>query len=427
MKIDKKLYGTVIGNVMEFYDFTIYAYLAAQIGKSFFPAESSFVAMLLTLSIFAGGYLTRPLGSLFFGYIGDRNGRKSALMMSVGMVTLTTILIGLLPGYSMIGIAAPVLLLLLRLVQGFSVSGEEGGAAVYMFESENFKKKGLVGSYIMASILAGVLLGSFVCLLISSLLSSEQLSQWGWRIPFILSLPLGIVSLVLRLKLAETEVFTKAKKQKQLIKNPAISIFNKGNIKQLLVSVVVVASYAVTTSILIVYMPHFLVQSLKYTESQALAIETFGIIIATALLPFFGKLSDKVGYFQIARISLLLLAIFSPIMFYSFASSRYIELIILIAVFSTLISMFASSVFAIIVKLFPLNVRYTGTSLSFNLSITLFSGSAPLVIISLSKATGLDYIAGLYLCGFTLISLAIICMTEKSMMAKSKELIHERA
>ena len=400
----KALLGTLVGNVMEFYDFTIYAFMAVQISTLFFPNESKFISIILTFSVFAGGYLTRPFGAVLYGYIGDKVGRKKALLISIGLITTSTSLMAILPTYQIVGVFAPLALVLLRLLQGFSVSGEEGGTAVFLFEANNFKHQEIIGSYILSSVLAGVLLGSVVCMAVTNIFSQKELYEIGWRIPFLLSLPIGILAYIMRLNLLDSEAFSKAKAKGKLLKNPTKSIFQTHKSK-LIAALLMVSSFAVPTSVFIVYMPQLLINDLGYSQRYALLISTIGIALITFLIPIFGWVCQKTNKNKFMIAGLLLMMITAPFVFFVVVKGYHVPSLVALLWLAILISMLSAPLFSFIVSIFPLNVRYSGVSISFNLSEMLFSGSAPLIIVFLAEKLKIQWMAGLYLSFFSLVSI----------------------
>ncbi|OGO93781.1 MAG: hypothetical protein A3F41_06775 [Coxiella sp. RIFCSPHIGHO2_12_FULL_44_14] len=410
MKIEKSLIGTLSGNVLVFYDFTIYALFASQISKNFFPTKSE-ISIRLTFIVLAGGYIMRPLGAVVFGYIGDKLGRRKALASSIILITVSTFLIGLLPNYQMIGILAPILLVLLRFFQGFSVSGEEGGAAVFITEANQFQRIGFNGSMILSSVLFGVLLGSIICWLITVSFSDVFLSQWGWRIPFVMAIIFGMIALPLRLNLPEPLAFKKILALKQLSKNPVGQLFFNHR-KSVIASTFLVASFAVSTSIYIVYLPHFLMNNMNLTLNKTLILLTIGILLMTLLIPIFGNLSDKLGHNTILFWSLVSLIVLGLTLSQSMKPNIYFISVIMV-ILSVVISGIAGPLFALIVSLFPTSIRYSGVSITFNLSETLFAGTTPIVIISLSYFINYTVAIGIYLSAFALLSLVSLMWTTK--------------
>ena len=191
--------AAALGNAMEWFDFGVYSYLAVTIGKVFFPGGSPAAQLIATFGAFAAAFLVRPIGGLFFGPLGDRIGRQKVLAITMIMMAIGTFCIGLIPGYNSIGIAAPLLLLLARLVQGFSTGGEYGGAATFIAEYSTDKRRGFMGSWLEFGTLGGYLLGAGLVTALTAMLSADQLLSWGWRIPFFIAAPLGLFGLYIRL------------------------------------------------------------------------------------------------------------------------------------------------------------------------------------------------------------------------------------
>lgn len=215
--LKKTVFGAAIGNLIEWFDYATYGYLATVIAAVFFAPGNKTAALLSTFAVFAVSFVVRPLGGVIWGYYGDRLGRKKILVLTVIIMSIATFSIGLIPGYASIGLFAPLLLLICRLIQGFSASGEYAGAAAFIAEHAPDKKRGLLVSMVPASTAAGLVLGAIVASLLEFNLSPEALQSWGWRIPFLLSGPLGIFALFIRLKLEDPEIFKEMEKEE---KNP---------------------------------------------------------------------------------------------------------------------------------------------------------------------------------------------------------------
>lgn len=392
---NKKMIAVLVGNTMQFYDFTIYAFMATQISKEFFNFDKDFLSYLAVFCVFAGGYLTRPFGAVLFGYIGDRVGRGKVLSITIMFSALTTFLIGIIPGYQLIGFVSPVVLVALRLAQGLAVSGEEGGAVVLLFEEGSFKYKGLIGSIVLSSVLLGVLLGMIVCLITGQMASNGLIGSWGWRLPFILSFPLGVLGIYLRGIFVNSSQFELARNEGLVIKNPTSHLF-KAHIWTVLYGVSIVSIYSVMTSVLIVHLPFFLEARLHYSHESALLVLMFGISLIIILTPMFGKLCDKFNPVRIHAQFSLLTALISPVLFYYLPLEGSFFTIISIGIFSIITAVISSTLFSILVGRFPFGVRCSGVSLAFNLSVTIFSSSTPVMLLFLENYLGSDRIIGFY-------------------------------
>lgn len=391
--MNKKYIGALVGNIMQFYDFTIYAFLTHEISACFFEVKEKFIAHFIVLSIFAIGYFTRPLGALLFGYLGDRKGRSRALSKTIILSTASTFLIGITPGYQTLGYAAPIALILLRLLQGLSVSGEEGGAVVLLFEKNAFKNQGLLGALILSSVLVGVVLGIFVCAGTSYLLDHHWVGDWGWRIPFLLSLPMGIFSIAMRFYLNDFELFNKAKTH-QIVESKVVRGLFQNHAWALAYGLGLVAIYSITTSLLIVHLPYYLTIKLQMTREVGLLAIGLSLLFITMMTPVIGRYIDRFDSVKVYGVGALGVILFSPIFFFMLANGYFVVGAILI--FSCWIAILSAALFSLLVRLFPFGVRYSGVSIVFNTSITIFSSTTPLVLMALEGFSLNPILPGLY-------------------------------
>lgn len=394
MKNFNRIIGTLIGNTMEFYDFTVYAFLISYISKEFFRFDNPSLSYIVVFGVFASGYLTRPLGALLFGYIGDRQGRSKALSISIIISTIATFSIGLIPGYHQIGFLAPLILIGLRLLQGLAVSGE-GGAIVLLFEKYSFQDRGLIGGAVLASTLGGVILGSMVCALTSWLITSTQINSLIWRLPFLLSLPLGIIAIVLRYLLNDFHLFQLAEQHDLTIRQPIRSLM-KSYSRAILYSVSTVSLYSLTTSTLIIHFPYLLTEKLGVSNYSSLLILTMLLSIVAIATPIFGRLLSAYNPERIYRNTALLLMIVTPLWFYCMSIGNMPYILWMALFFSLLVAALSSTLFPIFVGVFPFGVRYSGVAFSFNLSITLFSSTTPMVMLFLENHFNNLMFAGSY-------------------------------
>lgn len=401
--MNKKYAGALVGNVMQFYDFTIYAFLTHEISACFFDVKDKFIAHFIVLSIFASGYFTRPLGSLLFGYLGDRKGRSRALSKTIILSTASTFLIGILPGYQTLGYVAPIILIILRLLQGLSVSGEEGGAVVLLFEKNAFKHRGLLGALILSSVLLGVILGIFVCTGASYLLAHHRVGAWGWRIPFLLSLPIGIFSIVVRFYLNDFKLFDAAKKH-HVIESMVIRRLFHDHSWALIYGICLVAIYSVTTSLLIVHLPYYLTVNLQMTRENGLLIVGMALLFIAIITPVIGQYTERFNPMMVYVVGSLGVILCSPILFFILAKGYFLTGAIFI--FSCFIAILSAALFSLLVGLFPFGVRYSGVSIAFNTSITIFSSTTPLVLMTLEKVSQSAISPGIYVSVISLLMLS---------------------
>jgi len=392
--LNKPVIGSLIGNIMEFYDFVIYGYLSVYLSSNFFPSDSKIISLLVTFGVFAGGYIVRPLGALLFGYIGDVRGRKPALLYSIILMSFSTLFMGIIPSHKQIGILAPVTLTGLRLLQGLAVSGEQGGIVVYISEYFKMQKIGFISSLIFSSILLGVLLGCLAVVVCQSILSEQIMYSWGWRVPFCSSSVLGLISLKLRLDSAESPLFRC--KEKVSIYQPAQELITNNLsscIKMFLLSI----TFSVVMSFHNVYLPVFYSSLLSLGPNKAMLIISSGILLISVLSPMIGCCSEKIGYTQTSYTGCLMLLVLGFPLFCCLQQGSLNSIILAEAAFAIIITLISAPMYAVFVQSFPKTSRYTGVSIVYNLGMSIFASLTPLIAIGLSKAGNLKYLTGVFL------------------------------
>ena len=421
MFVNKRYLGALVGNTMQFYDFTIYAFLTTEISQAFFNFQNKFLSYFVVFSIFASGYLARPLGSLIFGYFGDKKGRSNALSKTIIISAMATFAIGILPNYQSIGLLAPIMLILLRLIQGLAVSGEEGGAVVLLFERYAFKHKGVIGASVLSSVLVGVILGIVVCSTTSHLISSHSIGAWAWRLPFILSLPLGIAAIFLRFYLNDFRLFAIAEQNNALVQQPTRTLF-RNHSRALLYGFFIVAIYSMTTSLLIVHMPYYLNVHLHFSHDVSLMMVAVAILLIAGLMPLVGKYCDLFNPESVYRFGTLGVIALSPLLFYALSLHQLYFIMTVMLIYAGLIACISSAIFSILVGLFPFGVRYSGVSLAFNLGVTVFSSSTPLALMSVEKYYASSVAPGIYMSLCAVLALMIShCLKKKISVLRFNE------
>jgi MFS transporter, MHS family, proline/betaine transporter len=408
--------ATAIGNLVEWYEYGIYSYTAAIIGAQFFPEESSSVALLYGFAVFAISFFFRPLGGIIFGSIGDRLGRKKILVVTIMMMSLATAIIGVIPNYESIGFIAPLLLIVMRMIQGLAAGGEYTGASVFMNESAPNSRRGLFTSLLESGSLLGYILGSVFVAILTSTLSSDQMAAWGWRIPFICSLPLALVGMYVRTKIDDTPTFIKMKKENDLSKYPLKEMFSTAR-KPLAISFLVVAFANGAYYTLLTYLPSYFETQVGLTTMESLMVTTSGMVLMMILFPIFGMLADRYGRIKFLLLSALL-AIFTAIPIMAFVSSGssvgplvgFFALGVIVAIF---IGVFPST----LPLLFPNRVRNTAYGISYNVSTAIFGGGAPFIITSLQTASGNKLMPAFYLIVTALLAIVAMIFLPKSMKA----------
>ncbi len=367
-----------IGGGLEVYDFTIYVFFAPILGALFFPANNNLVTLLNTFAVFAIGYFARPLGAIVFGHFGDKLGRKKGMLFSITVMAVSTMGIGLLPSYATIGVMAPILLVILRFLQGFAVGGDLPGAITFVAEYADAEKRGLYCSFVYCAVNTGLLLASLMGGLLTLLLSHEQLVTWGWRVAFLLGLVIGIVGFYLRKKVSETPYFNRLEQTRDIIKFPLLHLF-KVHTKQLLQSLGLVWLFAVIVAQIFLYMPSYLNTINHVKLSTALIINSVNIFIFSLCIPIIGYLSDKVGRKPVILVTAILFIIFTYPLYTLLINPNLIIEIIALFCFGILSAGVVGTVPVSLSEMFPTHVRYSGVAIAYNVGFALFAGLAPMI------------------------------------------------
>ncbi|WP_342220482.1 MFS transporter [Rickettsiella endosymbiont of Miltochrista miniata] len=407
----KLIFSACIGTILEWYDFSLYAYLAGIFAQIFFRSSPS-VGLLLSYSVFAMGYLARPFGAALFGYIGDTQGRKKALSLSVLLMAIATCGIGLLPDYAAIGISAAFLLLFFRLLQGIAVGGEAFGSACFIVESIPSNKTGFYSSLIWASSVIGLLFGSLIVFLLFISFRGPALYSFAWRLPFFLAAISGLIAYYIRTRTAETPEFQHLYAQCLIEKFPLKTIFvaHKLLIGQLMGLYLL---SALITYLVFIFMPVYFTDILGHSRVHAHALNTMILILLIMLDIFFGWLSDKVGRKPLMLIGASGLTCFSYPLYVMIAQGSFFAVIIAQIVLTLLAASFQGPLMALTLDLIPVAVRYTLGSLSYNLAYSIFGGTAPLLAIYLITKTSNVAIPGLYLAMGAVVAVGMLIKIKK--------------
>lgn len=373
----KVLLGCSMGNLFEWYDFIVYAQLAPILSQLFFPVHNKILAVTLTLVIFAIGYIVRPLGGLYFGYLGDKYGRKKAMIASIMLIAFPSVGIFLLPTYAHIGYFAIFLLLFFRLLQGFSIGGELPGLIIYFAELSPNATRGFYTSLTGLIPGFGILLATGVMMFLNILYTHQQILSWAWRLPFFISVLLIVLGFYLRVTLVETTVFNQVKDRlvhpiKHVFQHEKLTMF-----KMLVFTTSVAISYYTFNVFLTVYLTSFL----NIAFGKAAQISLFGVVVYILLTPIFGKLVDRLGRKKQSILTCIGLIIFSyPI--YALFNTKIMQLMLLGQfIFAALLSAYASVCSVYLCEQVGTKARYTALALPQNLAFAIFGGTAPLVNI----------------------------------------------
>lgn len=394
--------AAVIGNILEWYDFSVYAFVATIIAKRFFPAGDEIAALLSTFAAFGIGFLARPLGGIVIGRLADRRGRKLALILTIFMMAAGTVGIGLIPGYETLGWMAPALLVLARLLQGFSTGGEWGGSTSFIVEWAPVNRRGLFGSIHQASVSTGLLLGSGVAALLSTVLTPAMMSAWGWRLPFLLGGLLLPVGLYLRRNIAETPAFRRAQ-----VETPRPAVLSGPWLAARAFGFTIL--WTVTSYAMLSFMPTFTQKFAGLSRVEALWSSTAGIVMLVIAIPFMGWLSDRVGrrpMLLTCSVGFILLAY--PIFWLIVWSSRLAVILPLQVAISLLIAFFSGPGPAAIAEIFPTRARALWMSIGYSFAVAIFGGFAPYICTWLIDRTGSPLSPSLYVIACAIVSTIVI-------------------
>ena len=385
--VKKEILISSLGNTIEWFDFGLFIFIAPIIGAKFFPQASGSNATIEALIVFAAGFLCRPLGGIFFGYFGDTRGRAKTLRISILIITLSTFLVGVIPSYEKIGLTASVLFILLRLIQGASIGGEYSGTMIYLAESSPLKKRGFTTSFAAIGSNLGFLLATVTLMLLHFFFSEEAITDWAWRLPFLLiGLP-GSLIIYYRFKLSESPVYLELKKKNHLEPIPFIEAI-KFAPYQLLKIVGLTCMGSTFYYVFFGYMPSYLEHSIGFSMVGALNIESLMLIIMLFTVPLAGICGD---YFTRKKMLIITsVGIISLVLpcFYLLQTKSILLVLLSLGIATIISSLEQGNTLTAIVENCPENVRYTGIAFSYNLGNALFGGSTPLVVTLLTEKVG---------------------------------------
>ena len=410
--------SSFLGNFIEWFDYASYSYFATVIALVFMPSGDSTVALLETFAVFALSFLMRPVGAVFWGNMGDKKGRKWALTASILLMSGATFLIGCLPTYAMVGILAPVLLLLLRMVQSFSASGEYAGAATFLAEYAPKGKRGLYCSVVPASTATGLLCGSLFATVMYSVFGHDSafVMDWGWRIPFLLAGPLGLITHYMREHLSDSPVYAKMQSDLAVKHAPIRAPFRtllKKHPRVLIISFGACMLNAVGFYAVLTYLPNYLIDTVQYDSASASLITTICLVIYIAFIFISGHISDRFGRKRMLVTACVGFVVLTIPAFYLLNSQNFVVILAVELVMCFLLTINDGTLSSYLTETFPTDVRYSGFALSFNMANALFGGSASFISIGLIEATGNPIAPAWYVVLISAIALVAMIMSHE--------------
>ena len=405
--IRRAVRGAAIGNTVEWFDFAIYGFLATYIAEKFFPSGDETAALLNTFAIFAAAFFMRPLGGFFFGPLGDRIGRQKVLALVILLMSGSTFAIGLVPSYATIGVFAPLLLLFLRCLQGFSAGGEYGSGACFLAEYASDKHRGFVVSFLVWSVVVGFLLGSLTVTGLETVLSEGAMDSYGWRIPFLIAGVLGAVGLYIRLRLGDTPEFEALRDEGEVASSPLKEAVTT-SWRPILQIAGLVVIHNVGFYIVFTFLPSYFTKTLGFTKTDAFVSITVASLVALILIPPLGALSDRIGRKPLLIAGSLAFAVFAYPLFLMLNAGSLAVAIAAHAGLAAIESVFVCASLAAGAELFATRVRSSGYSIGYNVSVALFGGTAPYVATWLVARTGNDLAPAYYVIVAALVTLITI-------------------
>jgi MHS family proline/betaine transporter-like MFS transporter len=392
----KILVAGMIGNGLEWYDYALYGQVAWLLGTKFFPSADPVTALLATYGAFAAGFLVRPLGAIFFGWLGDTYGRRTAMVVAVLMMAIPTGCIGLLPTYAQIGVFAPILLTLIRLLQGISLGGEFSGSITYIVESAPPQHRALAGSASLVSLMVGFLLGLFVVRGCMAYFGDAAFEDWAWRLPFIAGIAIGLVGFYIRRNCEESPTFEQAKSEGSISKTPVREALRK-HPWEMLQGFAMYMTVTMPFYLSAIYFISYSKNHLGLTSADAMTASIGNMFAMLIMIPGSAWLSDRIGRKPVMMVMAAVICLSVYPLFSHFEMGQSAQSAMLIQfIFALMLGLYMGPVAAVLVELFPTSVRFSGMAIAYNIAAALFGGTAPLVCEWLIGATGNIHVIAYY-------------------------------
>ena len=409
----RQIVAAVIGNALEWYDFVVYGFLTVIISRLFFPADNEYASLLMTMVTFGVGFFMRPVGGVLIGMYADRHGRKAALQLIILLMTISIAMIAFAPTYAAIGVAAPLIILLARLLQGMATGGEFASATSFLVECAPPGRRGFFGSLQMVGQSLAALAGAAMGMLITQGLTPEQIDSWGWRLPFIFGLLIGPVGLYMRRHLEETEAFTTAKEQS----HESVSLLTlwRDHTRSVLACFGLVVAGTIMYYVVLIYMPTYAKTQLKIPLGDAFMAQVAGLLCLTAAIPFFGALSDRIGRKPVLLFALACYFVLPyPLLFWLQTEPTLTRLTIMQIILCTAVAISFGPVSTALAEQFPVHMRSTGLALAYNFAVMLFGGFAQLIVTWLIRETGTQLAPAFYVMfGAVAGTVGVLFMTDR--------------
>jgi MHS family proline/betaine transporter-like MFS transporter len=403
----KSIISSSVGNVLEWYEYTLYAYFATVIGALFFPQDSHFISMIMTFATFAVGLAARPIGGIIFGYIGDKYSRKKMLTITMLLMSIPTMCIGVLPTYSQIGILAPILLVLLRIAQGIALGGEFGASCVYLYESVPENKRGFYGTLALTGVGTGLVLSALTILMVESFATQEQIYSYAWRIPFFASVIGSWMAFYMRLNLLESKDFETVKASNQLVHNPFMEMIK--NHKSTLLSLFgIFLTTQVSFFVVFIFGKTMMIDFLHLDPKVAGQFNLLTVMSYTLSTLLFGYLSDRIDKRYIILTGLVLMFVSAYPFIMSLSSGNTALILTMSLLFGALIGMTEGTLNPLVVSSFPINIRATSVAFCWNFTSVAFGGASPMIAMWLNDRYGGIEAVAFYLMSVCLVSITLV-------------------
>jgi MHS family proline/betaine transporter-like MFS transporter len=405
--------GCFIGNALEWFDFAIYGYLASVFGQLFFPNLDPYAALLSSYGVFAVAFIMRPIGAILFGHLGDKLGRKKALIWSLGCMAFPTLVMGLLPIYDSIGIGAPICLIICRVIQGLSLGGEFSGSIILLTEHAPPNRKAFFSTWADLGSSMGMLAASFTIVFLNACLTEADLMAWGWRLPFIISFVFAMIGYRARRYLAETPEFLAQRRTRVATKWPFVVIFQKYK-KSLLLAVGFLMVNSAGYYLLIIFIPN---QNLhNYPKMYGSMMTLISLIVMLPALVWGAILSDRIGQARCLIIGYMGCLILAFSLLYAAKYGTFLQQLICHMLFAITLGFSMGPRCSLIAQIFPTSIRYSAVSFSYNVANALFGGTAPLVCALMIEKSGTILAPSFYMMGASLISMFCVVLLDENIV-----------